>query len=302
MENKPLISFILITYNQENFVRDALDGAFAQTYSPMEIIIADDGSKDNTPKVIEEYIAGYKGPHKVLFQHNEKNVGIAQNVNNAMALAKGEYFILAAGDDKSLPERAQRTYEVFAQYPEMTCMNFSSVYCNSKLEPYTQAKDTINKQRISSINIYDYCEFESFVIWSGDTRSIRRSLFDTFGPLTKGKDEDSAYFFRGLLIGNVGHSPEQLSLRRMHSQQASNVQNIRKHISEDFIAQPILDTKNAFDMGLISQKVCNLYIRKINQADRTLADLYYGVTSVWYRYIYSKPSSLLKLIKNKLFK
>ena len=42
-ENKPLISFILITYNQEDFVRDALDGAFNQTYSPLEIIITDDG-------------------------------------------------------------------------------------------------------------------------------------------------------------------------------------------------------------------------------------------------------------------
>ena len=69
-EHKPLISFILITYNQEDFVRDALDGAFNQTYSPLEIIIADDGSKDNTVKVIEDAIANYKGPHKVILHHN----------------------------------------------------------------------------------------------------------------------------------------------------------------------------------------------------------------------------------------
>ena len=302
METKPLISFILITYNQENFVRDALDGAFAQTYSPMEIIIADDGSKDGTPKVIEEYIAGNKGPHKVVFCHNKKNVGIAQNVNNAMALAKGEYLIIAAGDDKSLPERAQRTYEVFAQYPEMVCMNFSSIPCNAKLQPVVSYDEKISRNSISSINIHDYCEFTDFVLWSGDTRAIRRSLYDTFGPITKGKDEDSTYFFRGLLLGTVGHSQECLSYRRNHSQQVSNYTNIKKHVSEDVIAQPLLDAENALSAGLITQKAYIRFGYKIKCADRILADQYYESTNGCYRWLYAKPTHLLRRIKNKLFK
>ena len=302
MEKKPLISFILITYNQENFVRDALEGAFAQTYSPMEIIIADDGSKDKTPQVIEEYLADYKGPHKVIFHHNEKNVGIAQNVNNAMALANGEYFILAAGDDKSLPERAQRTYEVFEQYPEMTCVNFNSIPCDSALTPRPYSQEPIVMQSISSINIQDYCEFEDFVSWSGDTRAIRRSLYDSFGPMTKGKDEDSTYFFRGLLLGTVGHSQERLSFRRTHDQQVSNFKNIKKHVTEDFVGQPLLDTQKALSLGLISQRTAGLFAYKVKCADRILADQYYGVTNGWYRFLYAKPVNLLRRLKNKLFK
>lgn len=302
METKPIISFILITYNQENFVRDALDGAFAQTYSPMEIIIADDGSKDGTPKVIEEYIADYKGPHKVTFHHNEKNVGIAQNVNNAMALAKGEYFIIAAGDDKSLPERAQRTYEVFEQYPEMTCVNFSSILCDAELTPYPYSQEPIAKHSISSINIYDYCEFADFVLWSGDTRAIRRLLYDFFGPMVKGKDEDSTYFFRGLLMGTVGHSQECLSFRRTHSQQVSSYRNIKKHDTEIFVAQPKLDAQKALSAGLISHTIYSQFVYKIKCADRILADQYYGVTNGWYRFLYAKPVNLLRRLKNKLFK
>lgn len=301
-EDKPLISFILITYNQENFVKDALDGAFSQTYSPMEIIIADDGSKDNTPKVIEDAIAEYKGPHKVIFHRGNPNVGIAQNVNNAMALAKGEYFILAAGDDKSLPERAQRTYEVFARYPEMSCINFSSILCDEKLKPIVQYNTSDAVNVISLINIYDYFEFSSFILWSGDTRSIRRSLYDVFGPLIKGGDEDSSYFIRGLLVGCAGHSQEQLSLRRTHKQQVSNFHNVRKYISEDFVGQPMLDINTALEQGLISERTALQMRWKVRQTDRIFADQFYEATSMWYHFLYSKPVDVLRRLKNKLFK
>lgn len=300
--NKPLISYLLITYNQENFVRDALDGAFAQTYSPMEIVISDDGSKDNTAQVIEEYIADYKGPHKVVFLNNKQNSGIAQNMNKAMSAANGEYFIFAAGDDKSLPERAQRTYEVFEQYPEMVCMNFSSIPCDAGLTPYPYSQEQAAKHSISSINIYDYCEFENFVLWSGDTRVIRRTLYDTFGPIIKGKDEDSTYFFRGLLSGTVGHSQERMSFRRIHDQQVSNFKNIKIHETEDFIGQPLLDAEKAVSSGLITHTIYNRFVYKVKRADRVLADQYYEAINCWYRMLYTKPVNLLRRLKNKLFK
>ena len=300
MQDKPLISFLLITYNQEKFVKDALDGAFSQTYSPMEIIIADDGSKDNTANVIEQTIAEYKGPHKVICHRGNPNVGIAQNLNNAMALAKGEYFILAAGDDKSLPERAQRTYELFTQYPDLTCINFNSIICDASLKPFAQKNAPSNSMSI--INIHDYLEFTDFVIWSGDTRSIRRSLYDVFGPFKKGPDEDSTLFMRGLLAGTVCHAQECMSLRRTHDQQVSKFKNIRKHISEDFVGQPMLDIDTALQKGLISERTASQMRWKVRCADRILADQYYDAVSVWYRILYAKPVNWLRRIKNKLFK
>lgn len=298
-DDKPLISFILITYNQENFVGDALEGAFSQTYSPMEIIIADDGSKDNTPNVIEEAISEYKGPHKVIFHRGNPNVGIAQNVNNAMALAKGKYFVIAAGDDKSLPERAQRTYEVFAQYPDMTCINFTSIPCDASLRPLVK-KDTTNS--MSVINIHDYIEFSDFVLWSGDTRSIKRTLYDEFGPLIKAKDEDSSYFFRGLLLGSAGHSQEQLSLRRNHDLQVSKFSNIKKYVSANFVDQPLSDINTALQKRLISDRTAFQMRCKVLCADRILADQYYEKTSAWYRSLYVKPIDILRRLKNKIFK
>ncbi len=297
--DNPLISFILATYNQEGFVKNALDGAFSQTYSPMEIIVADDGSKDNTARVIEKAISEYKGPHKVVFHQGNSNVGIAQNVNNAMALAKGEYFILAAGDDKSLPERALRTYELFTQFSDLTCINFNSVPCDVLLHPLVKIENKSNS--FSLINIHDYIELTDFVLWSGDARSVRRSLFDAFGPLTKGKDEDSSLFIRGLLAGSVCHSQEYMSLRRIHEQQVSNFKNIRKYTSDDFVAQPMLDIDTALHYGLISERTASQMKWKVRHADRLLADQYYQAVSPWYRVLYAKPVDILRRIKNKLF-
>ena len=301
-KQKPLISYILITYNQESFVREALDGAFSQTYSPLEIIIADDGSMDGTVQVISEMLEDYRGPHKVAFLHGGKNVGIAKNVNKAMANANGEYFIIAAGDDKSLPERAQRTYELFTQYPDMTCINFLSIPCDSNLQPLKALSTLCTVNSISSINIYDYLEFTDFVIWSGDTRSIRRSLYDIFGDLTKSKDEDSAYFLRGLLLGSVGHSQEAMSLRRTHELQVSRWRNIKKRTSLDFVSQPFLDVQNAVKLQVITQELADKFCYKIKCADRILADQYFYATNIWYRLLYSAPVNVFRRIKNKIFR
>ncbi len=56
--NKLLVTFALFSYNQERFIREALRGALAQTYSPLQIVISDDCSQDRTFKIIQEQAAG----------------------------------------------------------------------------------------------------------------------------------------------------------------------------------------------------------------------------------------------------
>ena len=72
-EKKPLITFLVYSYNQENNIRKALDGALSQTYSPLEIIVSDDCSSDKTFDIIKEVTDAYQGPHKLIVNRNEKN-------------------------------------------------------------------------------------------------------------------------------------------------------------------------------------------------------------------------------------
>src|SRR5690348_9691139 len=53
--NQPLVSCIIPCYNRPKYVRDAIDSALAQTYPDIEIVVVDDGSTDDTPKVLASY-------------------------------------------------------------------------------------------------------------------------------------------------------------------------------------------------------------------------------------------------------
>ena len=70
--DRPLVTFVILSYNEERFIREGIQGAFSQTYSPLEIIISDDCSTDRTFEIIQEEVEGYKGPHKVVLNRNER--------------------------------------------------------------------------------------------------------------------------------------------------------------------------------------------------------------------------------------
>ena len=65
-EELPLVTFALFAYNQEKYIREAIEGAFSQTYEPLEIILSDDCSRDDTHRIMCEMAAGYRGHHRVL--------------------------------------------------------------------------------------------------------------------------------------------------------------------------------------------------------------------------------------------
>lgn len=115
LDEKPLVTFALFAYNQEKYVREAVEGAFAQTYEPLEIILSDDCSTDRTFEVIQEMAAGYPGPHKLTVRQSPTNRGLGLHIKDVADLAQGEIIVVAAGDDVSLPNR---TFELVNR---MTC-------------------------------------------------------------------------------------------------------------------------------------------------------------------------------------
>lgn len=112
---RPLVTFALFAYNQEQYVREAVEGAFSQTYSPLEIILSDDCSSDRTFEIMEEMARDYRGPHQIKIRRGEKNIGLLAHLLTVAHMAKGEIFVVAAGDDISLPSRAERISEALWQ-------------------------------------------------------------------------------------------------------------------------------------------------------------------------------------------
>ena len=84
MENKiipPLVTFLLIAYNQEKYIEDACLAALSQKYNFMEIIFSDDCSTDNTYKIMEGIVRRYTGPHKIILNRNDVNLGLIKHIN-----------------------------------------------------------------------------------------------------------------------------------------------------------------------------------------------------------------------------
>src|ERR1017187_1574352 len=104
---RPVVSFVLLAYKQEQFIREAVEGALSQTYSPLEIILTDDCSPDHTFAIMQEMVTAYQGRHSVKLNRMAKNKGLAASINSMMALAVGELVVFAAGDDCSLPHRVE---------------------------------------------------------------------------------------------------------------------------------------------------------------------------------------------------
>jgi glycosyltransferase involved in cell wall biosynthesis len=101
----PLVSLVIVAYNQAAFIGEALDGALAQDYKALEIIVSDDSSTDGTNKIIQEYSS--RNPTHIVPVFGERNLGVTGNCNRALAACRGKYIAFQGGDDILLPGKIE---------------------------------------------------------------------------------------------------------------------------------------------------------------------------------------------------
>ncbi len=214
IQEKSLITFALFAYNQERFIREAVEGAFSQTYSPLEIILSDDCSSDCTFVIMEEMATEYKGPHTIILNRNERNLGIGGHVNRVMGISKGELIVGAAGDDISEPERTAAIAECYLSHGRIPCSIYSDAnnidVSGNFLKYHSVAFSEGYFRPISFIRAKFYGPLGSSHAW-------HRCLFDKFGPLSPDITyEDATIPFRASLLGEVIHMPQALVRWRRH--------------------------------------------------------------------------------------
>ena len=104
-EPRPLVSVAITAYNRERFVAGCIESVLRQTYSPLEIVVVDDGSTDGTPGVLEQYADRVR-----IFRH-ERNLGVAAAKNRALRMTSesARYVALLDSDDYFHPEFVERS-------------------------------------------------------------------------------------------------------------------------------------------------------------------------------------------------
>lgn len=98
MKNQALISVIVASYNYDKYIRETLDSLIKQTNKHFEIIVVDDGSRDQSLHIIEEYVTRFENV-KLYTHPNHQNKGLAESVKLGIEKANGEYIAFCESDD-----------------------------------------------------------------------------------------------------------------------------------------------------------------------------------------------------------
>ena len=112
IENQPLVSVIIPTYNRAQILRETLDSVLAQSYPAIEIVVVDDGSTDDTAAVV----AQYAGRARHIRQRNQ---GVEMARNKGIRVSTGDYLTFLDDDDLMLPSKIERQVEVLNSRPEV---------------------------------------------------------------------------------------------------------------------------------------------------------------------------------------
>lgn len=125
-ENELLLSVMVETYNQEEYITQTIESILKQDYSfPYEIIIGDDCSTDNTGKILDEYAEKYP---QIKVIHNEKNLGAMGNFYTVLSQTKGKYIMDCGGDDYWLPGKVKAQIK-FMQKHQNIGLCYGKVKC-----------------------------------------------------------------------------------------------------------------------------------------------------------------------------
>lgn len=147
MQEKILLSIIVPAYNAEKTIGRLIDSIVSQKYDNYELIILNDGSKDNTYKVISEYAKKYENVIAI----DKINTGVSDTRNEGLKIAKGKYIVFADADDYYS--------NVFFQeiIPEIKKENFELLVFNANVMNYEEIMyDLIPKKYKSGIFIEKY--------------------------------------------------------------------------------------------------------------------------------------------------
>lgn len=258
LEERPLVTFALFAYNQEKYIREAVEGALAQDYSPLEIIISDDCSTDQTLKIIQHLVKSYKGPHRVIARQTERNSGTLLHVADVAKKAHGKFLVLAAGDDVSKVNRVTVLQEA---WEKTGAWGLSSRFDRINAEGILLARD-VKAAVIESHGFEKY-----FLPQNGDVRVVHgcTSAYDVrvFDYLKLAPDdyilaEDGAISVLLNLIGReIVHLDKSLVLYRESPGSLTN--NIgRRALS---YAEIVLAERNIERFAGAQENRCKLFLR-----------------------------------------
>lgn len=115
----PLVSVLMSAYNHERYVRESVESVLAQTYSNIELIVIDDGSRDSTPEILAQLAAEAAASGKRMRFRAKANSGLSDTLNQCLAEARGKYICQLGSDDLMPLDKTARQVAFMEANPDV---------------------------------------------------------------------------------------------------------------------------------------------------------------------------------------
>jgi len=218
MNNEYLVSIIISNYNYGHFLKDAVDSALDQTYDPVEVIVVDDGSTDNSREIIKKY----EDKIKPIFNEHK---GLISSWNMGYLKSQGDILCFLDADDIYFSNKIQFVVDKFKEYPQIGwCFHylkdtdcFGNLIANGKKETNYEGivdlRDDIKKGHTR----YPYVPPPTSGL------SFRREIMSNIFPIPENIVDPYDEFIQlsGLCLSPGYHTTQKLAVRRFHEENIS---------------------------------------------------------------------------------
>lgn len=261
----PKVSVLMPAYNSEKYIGEAIESILNQTFTDFEFVIINDGSTDNTAKIVRKYA---KKDKRIKFVDNKKNRGLIAVLNEGIDLCCAEYIARMDSDDISLPTRLEKQVKYMNEHLECGVLGtYFKVFGNRSSEImfpiYVKIMDLLKGNCVGH-----------------PTAMIRKSVIEQYDfryDADYNYSEDYELWSRMIMVTEIRNLPEVLLRYRWHNNNISVEhvqkqdelakkikQNLINKITDDSITQQILlnKIKPGFLLPKWSGRIICLFIPK----------------------------------------
>lgn len=226
--NKPLVSIIITTYNNEEYIKSSIESCLLQTYPNIEIIVIDDGSTDNTYKILKDYIENKK--IKYYYQSNMERI-VARN--NGLKYAKGQYINFLDADDLLEKNKIEKQVFFLENNPSYEAVYCQTSYFNDNGEEIYNylPKYKFNKYFNLALNIGNFIVIHSVLFKKNDI------FFDKHSLHLEDWDFWLQFIAKGYKIGYIDEILVKTRVHKNNNSQKIFMENVRKYIHKKYYLQ-----------------------------------------------------------------
>lgn len=215
-----LVSVIIPCYNHEKYIIRCIESVLNESYKNIELIILDDGSKDTSVELVEQYLENNQSISKKVSIYTQENMGIVKTLNKLVTLAKGKYIAVLASDDELRNNGIEKRIKYLKENPDKKAVIGNAVVINNEdLILKEDAGHDLFHAKKKLLNKKKTLNTELILQWSvvGPCLLLEKSVYEIIGNYNEDYYvEDRDFYLRMIEKKILGYVDETVAAYRTH--------------------------------------------------------------------------------------